>query len=167
MIKQIWTIRSKKKLFTGLSFGIAGFMLFYSALTLLVMENRISWENNPFGSVDAQVSKYFLLLLPLLSILCCTLLYLLSKRTTLPFRSKKKPATAQQIEAFQNGCIGENFLFSLFLAFIQLDKLDTAKGTVGFSSLVPILLVLAMIVFLIWSAVKIRQARSRTDQTSP
>ena len=77
--KQYWTVRSRPRLFIGLAFTIAGFMLFYTILTVLVLEPEIPWRLFPWGAA-ASASRFWLLAVPLLSIGCCILLRYLGRR---------------------------------------------------------------------------------------
>ena len=65
---------------------------------------------------------------------CCTLLRYLSRR-----------GGREELWA------GENFLLSLLLFFVQLDKLNLAKGIGGSPALVLILLLAAMGGYAFWS----------------
>jgi hypothetical protein len=131
--KQYWTVRSRPRLFIGLAFTIAGFMLFYTILTVLVLEPEIPWRLFPWGAA-ASASRFWLLAVPLLSMGCCTLLRYLSRR-----------GGREELWA------GENFLLSLLLFFVQLDKLNLAKGIGGSPALVLILLLAAMGGYAFWS----------------
>ena len=131
--KQYWTVRSRPRLFIGLAFTIAGFMLFYTILTVLVLEPEILWRLFPWGAA-VSASRFWLLAVPLLSMGCCTLLRYLSRR-----------GGREELWA------GENFLLSLLLFFVQLDKLNLAKGIGGSPALVLILLLAAMGGYAFWS----------------
>ncbi len=131
--KQYWTVRSRPRLFIGLAFTIAGFMLFYTILTVLVLEPEIPWRLFPWGAA-VSASRFWLLAVPLLSMGCCTLLRYLSRR-----------GGREELWA------GENFLLSLLLFFVQLDKLNLAKGIGGSPALVLILLLAAMGGYAFWS----------------
>ena len=131
--KQYWTVRSRPRLFIGLAFTIAGFMLFYTILTVLVLEPEIPWRLFPWGAA-ASASRFWLLAVPLLSIGCCILLRYLGRR-----------GGREELLA------GENFLLSLLLFFVQLDKLNLAKGIGGSPALVLILLLAAMGGYAFWS----------------
>ena len=131
--KQYWTVRSRPRLFIGLAFTIAGFMLFYTILTVLVLEPEIPWRLFPWGAA-VSASRFWLLAVPLLSIGCCILLRYLGRR-----------GGREELLA------GENFLLSLLLFFVQLDKLNLAKGIGGSPALVLILLLAAMGGYAFWS----------------
>ena len=131
--KQYWTVRSRPRLFIGLAFTIAGFMLFYTILTVLVLEPEIPWRLFPWGAA-VSASRFWLLAVPLLSIGCCILLLYLGRR-----------GGREELLA------GENFLLSLLFFFVQLDKLNLAKGIGGSPALVLILLLAAMGGYAFWS----------------
>lgn len=131
--KQYWTVRSRPRLFIGLAFTIAGFMLFYTILTVWVLEPEIPWRLFPWGAA-VSASRFWLLTVPLLSIGCCILLRYLGRR-----------GGREELLA------GENFLLSLLLFFVQLDKLNLAKGIGGSPALVLILLLAAMGGYAFWS----------------
>lgn len=101
-------MRSRPKLFNGLAFAVAGFTLFYTILTILVLEPHISWQWLPWGRI-VSLSRGWLIAVPLISMGCSGILLRLGR-------------TRPDLWAV------ENFLFSLLLFFLQLDKLNLAKG---------------------------------------
>ena len=150
IIKQLFIIRSKRKLFWGLSFAVSAFSLFYTLLCVLVLDEQVPWH--PFSGEIVLISKYLLFVLPALSLLLCILLFQLSHKDKLPWMARRKAPTPEG-RAYQQGIrqvtfVGGSFLLSLFLFFRQMDRLDTAKGISGFSPIVWGLLLLALIIFL-------------------
>ena len=148
MIKQFIDIRSRAKLFTGLSFTISGLMLGYTLLNLLVLEDIIPWKAAVLQQAPILASKYVLLLLPGCSLLICVLLYLDSRRSKLPplFRLGE-PDSPARLAIYRQGSIGVNFIAALLAAFCTLDQLNTAKQLPGFGWFVPLLCLIALILF--------------------
>lgn len=144
MIKQIWTIRSRYKLFIGLSFAIAGVILGYSALNLAVLPETIPWS-------DSKASKYALLAIPTLSLLLCVGFYLLSRRLSGLWN-----------EMFTACC----FLQAMFLAFLQLRYLNIAKGIPHFSDLILILTGAAFFIAVIYYSIKIFLQKHHSEDPS-
>jgi hypothetical protein len=144
VIKQIWTIRSRYKLFIGLSFAIAGVILGYSALNLTVLPETILWN-------DGEVSKYALLVIPVFSLLLCVGFYLLSRRLC-----------GLWSEMFTACC----FLQAMFLAFLQLRYLNIAKGIPRFSDLILVLTGAAFFIAVAYYPIRIFLQKHHSEDPS-
>lgn len=150
-VKNLWVVRSRRKLFTGLAFALGGFMLFYTVLTLLVLEAEIPlkiwfWPAPAVTAVPLpQAPKLRLVTLPLVSLALSVLFLLAGRRKRLPFR--REPMPKAQRTLWEVLCAGESFLFALHLFFWQLDRLNYAKGIQGFSPLVALLALTAIPIF--------------------
>lgn len=158
MIRKFWIVRSRSKLFWGLTFAISLFMLGYTLLNLLVLEDRVPWYPF-FAPAEGERSKYLLLLLPLISLLFGLLLYLDFRRNALPrlfYRAGSSDALRQKrLAVYQTMELYAAFLLALFLSFWQLDRLNGAKQLPGFAPLVPILLLAALLVWLVYSLIRL------------
>lgn len=160
MIKPYFVVRSKRKLFLGLSFSISGFVLFYTIITMFVLPENIPWKK--FASINNAIyaSKYMLLMLPILSVLLCIALYINAKRQKLPrLFCTKAPENSNILEnkltVYSDMMTGNSLLCSMLLGFWQIDRLNIAKNTNRFSPIILILLIIALIGYTIYQALKI------------
>ena len=161
MIKKFWVIRSRQKLYSGLSFGIAGVISAYTLLTMTVLEKTLSVRPYWWNDGVTQAGKYALLVIPVLEFLAAFLLYRLSLRDTLPRPFKRWAAQNPEQQARQMSFYGENaaitgVLLTAFLTFWQLGLLNSAKGIPGFYPLVVWLLLIAIPLHGGWAAFRIR-----------
>lgn len=158
MIKNIWVVRSREKLFWGLTFAISGVMLGYTLLNLTVLTDTIPWRQFLFSPVT-ELSKYALLTLPILSFLPTILLWRFVRQ--MPAKAADPTISAEKSEKqkgfLRSTCVYGAFLLSLFFFFWQMDRLNTAKNLPGFPPFVPLALLAGL---LIWLIVRLIQSRS-------
>ena len=142
MIKQLMTVRSKEKLFLGLSFALSGFSFFYTLLIILILPEQIM--------LYMPVNRYMLLLLPCAGLFLCVVILFIRKR-----QLKERPGGC----AVRQFCCGLAFCLSLFLFLWQIDLLDRAKQISGFSPIILILMALATIAYCFYGIFHIIRAR--------
>lgn len=158
MIKQIWTVRSLQKLFNGLAFAFCGFMIFYTALNLFILPDMVPWGWH--AEAGNMVWKYQLLLFPVISFVICCLLYRESKRAKPLSDREGEPPQSEEIKRKQQKYRSEmytglNFICTLFLFFFQLDYLNQAKQIPGFSRIILVMILLALVGYMIYAVRKI------------
>lgn len=134
MIKQIWTVRDPRKLFIGLSFTIAGLMLFYTLINLLYIPMPYSWS----GIVFMEYAR--ITVTPVISLLLCFLWKIRISRGGVLSGCKKasNPISLDRQKSLSKDCrIAAMTIATLALAFVQLDILNKAKSLPGFGLAVP------------------------------
>lgn len=150
MIKQIWRVRSKPKLYNGLSLVITIIILVYTVLNILYMPSEIPFSVLNYQNVTLMFSKFVLIIVPVISTAIYFYLYLsttklkkriISEKATNRLKSKKTIVLHDTI-------IGVNFLTALTLFFIQLNFLNNAKEIRGFSVLPIIACFIALVIYL-------------------
>lgn len=134
MIKQIWTIRDPRRLFIGLSFAVAGLMLFYTLINLPYIPMPHPWSGIDYAAV------------PVISLLLCILWKVLISKNSVLTGCKKAsdPIALDRQKTLSKDCrIAAMALMTLILAFVQLDILNKAKALPGFGLAVPLFCLVA------------------------
>ena len=147
MPKPIWTIRDPRRLFVGLSFAVAGLMLFYTLINLPYIPMPYSW------SVIVYCRYAELLVTPVVSLLLCILwkFFISRNRVLIGCKPASDPIALDRQKILSKDCrITAMSLITLALAFIQLDMLNKAKGIPGFGLFIPLLC------FVVWLFTSIR-----------
>ncbi len=153
MIKQIWTIRSPQRLFSGLAAAVTGVFVLYTAISLFYLPETV-----PFRLLGGQ-SRYLLLILPLVMVFVCALwFYLIHRNTVLAgVRAAEDAAALSRQKALSRDCRTASMMFwSVGLGFLQLDALNTAKQMQGFGLFVPLVCLIAMVIVSIRYRLKLR-----------
>lgn len=134
MIRKLWFVRNRHRLFIVLNFTISLTILIYTILNLFVF---------------TKIEKYMLLILPAISLLLCFLFYnkykKIYKRKSIQILDNE--IKAKKIEILQQNFIGYNFILVLLLYFIQNDILNFHKGLKGSYIIFEILCLVALFVF--------------------
>lgn len=156
MIKKYWVVRSREKLFWGLTFAISGVLLVYTLLNLTVLSDTIPWRQFLFTPVT-ELSKYALLTLPILSFLPTILLWQTSGKTADP--AIPTEMSEKQEHFVRSTRVYGAFLLSLFFFFWQIDRLNTAKSLPGFPPFVPLAFLVGLLVWLIVRLIQSRRFR--------
>lgn len=137
MIRKLWFVRNRHRLFIILNFTISLVVLIYSILNLFIF---------------TKVEKYMLLILPFISLLLCFLFYdkykNIYKRKSIQMLDNEKKA--KKIEISQRNIIGYNFILVLLLFFIQNDILNYHKGLKGSYVIFEILCLVALFIFTLY-----------------
>lgn len=143
MIKQIWTVRNPQKMFAGLAFAVSGLMLVYTLLNLMYIPMPYSW------SVIVTLEYIRLSVTPIVSLLLCILWRFFLTRDTVLIGckpAKNEIALTRQKKLSRDCRTATMVLWSIALAFVQLDLLNKAKQTPGFGLLIPVLCLIALLI---------------------
>lgn len=143
MIKQIWTIRSPQRLFSGLAAAVTGVFVLYTIISLFYLPETV-----PFRLLGEQ-SRYLLLILPLVMVFACALWFYLIRRNTVlaGVRAAEDTVVLSRQKTLSRDCRTASMMFwAVGLGFWQLDALNTAKQMQGFGLFVPVVCLIAMVV---------------------
>lgn len=153
MIKQIWTIRSPQRLFSGLAAAVTGVFTLYTVMSLFYLPEKV-----PFRLLGEQ-SRYLLLLLPVVMTAVCALgLFLIHRDTVLAgVRASQDETVLSRQKKLSRDCRTASMMFwAVGLGFLQLDALNTAKQMQGFGLFVPVICLIAMLIVSIRYRIKLR-----------
>ncbi len=149
MIKQIWFVRNERKLINLLCFAIAGVILLYSVLNIWALSNAelttlLQDDKNiiPPNLYSLMLARVDLFVLPLISLLVCSMLFWFSNHTKPTKNCVDNQSASLQKQIKRDLLIGTNLFITLVFSFWQIDRLNNAKQIAGFG-LVPIYLFIA------------------------
>jgi len=161
MIKQIWRIRSKPKLYNGLSFVVTIILLVYTTLNILYMPSEIPFSVLHYQNVTLKLSKYVLIILPIIETAIYFYLYRSTtklKRQIIKEKSRDRLKSKKTI-ILHDTLIGVNFLTALTLFFTQLNFLNNAKELKGFSVFPIVICFIALVAYSINMILRYRKMK--------
>ncbi|MEG2813088.1 MAG: hypothetical protein RSA79_00655 [Oscillospiraceae bacterium] len=131
MPKNLFEIRNKTRLFNGISYAVVGLSSVYTLINIFVINTnvKILGINN--------LSKYFLICFPVISIIICIMMIknaekIMSNKAKIPLAFKKtnfsseNKKTFNRLQADTNILI--NLIFQVMLLLTQVQTIYNAKG---------------------------------------
>lgn len=159
LIKQIWTIRSLPKLFNGLNLSVSLFMLFYTILNVIFLDNLICYKLLFFGNNLPDNSKYLLFIIPVIGVMVTLFLSFYSnvpKKIKYEINEITRYTALKDYKNHREYLIGLNFLITLTIAFVGIDSLTLAKGLNSFLLLPAAITLFSIIPFALYKYNKMK-----------
>lgn len=144
MPRNLFEVRNKTRLLNAISCTIAGFSLVYSIINLFIIEKPIN-----ILFLD-NLSKYFLVCIPIIAIAFCVYFVISSKKimlnlTKVPLLFRETKFSPENKKAFNciqaDTIIMINLFIQILFFFIQIETINTAKGIPPFSVIIPLVCV--------------------------
>ena len=161
MIKQIWTVRSPQRLFSGLAAAVTGLFQLYTVTSLFYLPWTV-----PFRLIGLQ-SKYCLLILPaVMMIVFLFWIFRIHSNTVLigVRKAKHEAVVLKQKKLSRDYRTAAMMLWTVGLGFLQLDMLNTVKQMQGFGLFIPVVCLFALVAVSIRYRIKLHGIRVRYDE---